>query len=54
MLIARLALALCLTGAIGIPDFAAEAATRKRTYVKKRSKKNRLQSLRAARERAQP
>ena len=26
-------------GAVGSPDFAAEAATRKRVYVKKRSKK---------------
>jgi hypothetical protein len=39
MTLGRVALALCLTGAIGIPDFAAEAATRKRVYVKKRSKK---------------
>jgi hypothetical protein len=40
MILGRVALALCLMGAVGIPDFAAEAATRKRTrYVKKRSKK---------------
>ena len=44
MILGRVALALCLMGAVGVPDFTAEAATArrrstKRTYVKKRSKK---------------
>jgi hypothetical protein len=43
MILGRLAVALCLTGILGVPEFTAEAATGKRTqkrsYVKKRSKK---------------
>jgi hypothetical protein len=39
MILGRLTLALCLSGILGIPEFTAEAATAKRTYVKKRSKK---------------
>jgi hypothetical protein len=41
VILGRLTLALALTGIIGAPDFAAEAAVAKRkvTYVKKRSKK---------------
>ena len=39
MILGRLALAVCLTGILGVPEFTAEAAAAKRTYVKKRSKK---------------